>query len=263
VSAGDTVVYETFNILMDIECLFDVRLASLQAVCRDTAARLINEGIWDSRQTEVLSVYEWVSDEIAIAYDERRKKHLPDDLIGSTVTRLANKIIEEAVASSSSDRIRPIRNKMSISINIYPYKMSKEVVDELYSVIKESVWPFLEALNFVSYEPKDLSPSILFNYTHWYTFNYGQWSQVFMEEEFAPRTDFEFILPFVFQTLPDDPVERKMLLENMDVVLESAKIQGLLKYTLVHCDIAQFNADLEMLMDQLNELNKEQNKEQK
>lgn len=128
----------------------------------------------------------------------------------------------------------------SLTVNVYPYTLSEELLTELSSVIKGAI-PFNISLSFVDIEYKKLLPSVLNNYQYLFIYDFliGKDYKAYWEAyAVAGNSPARFFVPdvLVYQELPEE-MRRE---EPIETIGKMNVTQGG-KITLVPCSKTIFD----------------------
>jgi hypothetical protein len=164
-------------VYVELDCLLDTRLGTVVRLDELAAVKLINDERYYAREHDDFSVIIPGFDDQA--FRELYKNRDEETLVQSRPTNMLAALygmMEKLVLDSINT---PLIDKVEIDVNLYPYKLDKETVDDIKIMIMTYL-PFQVRVNAVYLPPAHLTPAhiketygliILYNLSEWFEFN--------------------------------------------------------------------------------------------
>lgn len=238
----------TITVFTNIDALFDSRRGILTKVALESGNSKFDwkrnmEAIYKRRRYDLFNQPELGITQSAYEarYDKRNMEDFADEaqcfFFPTKLIRNMFRLIREVefgvgqVLSAAT---------FSLTVNVYPYTLSEELLNELNSVIKGAI-PFNISLSFVDIEYSKLLPSVLNNYQYLFIYDFliGKDYKTYWEAyATAGNSSARFFVPdvLIYQELPEE-MRRE---EPIETIGKMNVTQGG-KITLVPCSKTIFD----------------------
>lgn len=116
----------------------------------------------------------------------------------------------------------------SLTVNIYPYVIEGELLDELASVIRGAV-PFNISLSFVDFPYEKITPTVLHSYQYVFLYDFlctPHYEVYWKEYARAPNSNVKFIIPDVLAKSPEELPEEMRREEPIELLGKMNATQG-------------------------------------
>jgi len=162
---------QTIKILINLDCFFDVKLATVIEVNEDWVLPLFDNG-YITRQHNTLSL---LNPEINDSVLEERWKTRDISLLKLTKRTALIKILSDYISQSKEgDPEHPQSVEFKLVINTYPYEFTKKEIKELFICLREIL--YTEAITRVHIPIGNLTPSyIKSSYDRFVIYNLDEW----------------------------------------------------------------------------------------
>lgn len=163
------------RILMDLDMLFDIRLAMVEHYIPDLAVVMLHDGRWTSRESDKL-----VRQALGISYEEYMELYRQCYLRWLKEANLTKLVVElPSLVNISHDYYNPGTPIRHLVINI-PFEeamLSDDEVEQLISILKEE---YLGLFSTIGYTRKFIDkscPVLLYQegYTDYYCYHWQEW----------------------------------------------------------------------------------------
>lgn len=215
----------TLNVYTELDSLFDSRRATLESLLPSNEtwegvyAKQYKERKMDLFERKELGITQSIYEQ---AYDKR-------DLSLFTNIKPTQVLSKLLLLVLDSEQLvgKPIAlNVVNITINLYPYDLDEDLVNELEKNIKQAL-VFKNELTFVSKPPTELDAKYFKNFDNVFKYDIliGKDSKTFMESlAKTPIKDMKFFVPDLYVKQPDNGIvcSPEELVESFSLVLAPA-----------------------------------------
>lgn len=122
-----------YRILVNLDCLLDVRLACVRQVNNDWVLPLVEKGYLNRNHNTLSLIYKEIDDQLIL--DQWNKRDI-ETLKLSNRTRLIDTLADYVNDESSENSNSPNQDTYKVTINTYPYQFEKEDLTELFQGLK-------------------------------------------------------------------------------------------------------------------------------
>lgn len=172
-------------VIVDLDSIFDTRLGTIALFDPKTALELIKKPEYVIRMHDdfsgLITHPEWNQEDYDFNYKNRNIATLSYSKITGMVFGL-RKMFIEIYSELSND---PEHESMELTINLYPYKLSKEEKEDVFLCLREFM-PEVVDIKFTWVPPQRLSPKYLKpRYTHFVTYHFNEWLNLHFGKELS------------------------------------------------------------------------------
>lgn len=159
------------RVMIELDCLFDMRLATLARMGDEALINAIKSGYYDRLSDN----FEGVDyDTFKSIYDNRDKTLLKD----AVITKISKFLKEFVLGTFSNTNNGPFHMTPSILVNCYPYKLMDEEVAMIIAGVKQ-ITAGLCDIECVSISPQQLTPLyVKVNLTTLIIYEYDKWLEI-------------------------------------------------------------------------------------
>lgn len=170
------------GVLIDLDCLFDTRFATLMEMDAEKADSLLLEGYYFRERDEFPGMN---LNEFRERYRKRNVQTLKNSLPTALLFRLGSIVADFIIEFSKDGRlVNP-----ELILNIYPYKLSGEEINTMVLCLKVRTNNIIP-VRVISQDPLNISPGwIRDNVTFFYLYNWSEWLTKYTMELASNRLD--------------------------------------------------------------------------
>jgi hypothetical protein len=170
-------------ILADIDALLDTRIATIALYDPKVAIDVIGDQRYLKRLhddfTDTIKDPDWDQESYELSYQQRNKVTLSYAKPTAMLVGLRKLFIELFSELSNN----PEHTKYVLTVNLYPYDLTKEEKENIIICIGEWLPDFVE-LKYVSHSLEQLTPGFIKPiYTHWVTYSFNEWTTIHFGKE--------------------------------------------------------------------------------
>lgn len=166
--------FETSSIYVDLDCLFDTRLATLATFSIEAVENAVANGYYSRLYDDFDGVDKAAFDE---AYKKRSTQTLKNSLVTAVPEILKNFAKQTLVALVST----PFRRQPVAVVNTYPYRLSEEEVNLIIAGLSAATDKLLD-IKVVHLAPEELTPSFIkANFVQVVMYSYWEWLDIHAE----------------------------------------------------------------------------------
>ena len=190
------------SILVSLDCLLDTRLGTIAKIDKTIVERMLLTEDYHTRDTDI---FEGVDREL---YKDLYKNRDIETLENSLLTNIIPLLRHLALKLKEQSVTRPYGDGAKIVVNLYPYKLPKEIQIEIGKAI--AVWlKGIAPVSFINMAPTSLTPyyckntfalMIMYDYEEWLEGNAG----LFMKTQL---TDVSMFVPAIYFNEKPSPAE--------------------------------------------------------
>lgn len=156
------------RVMMELDCLFDMRLAALAELGDDALASALRGDYYD-RLSDNFDGVDY--DAFKAIYDNRHKGLLKN----AVITKISSFLKEFALGTMSNVNNGPFHMRPSILINCYPYKLLEDELRFIVLGVKQITGGICD-IECVSISPQDLTPLyVKINLSTLIIYEYDKW----------------------------------------------------------------------------------------
>jgi hypothetical protein len=169
---------DTSGILIDLDCLYDTRLATLKGLDDKYVGMAITAG-YRERVTD--NLVELIPDLDMAAYKELyEKRDIPTIVTAASFPTAIiielGLVVREHIKMASRG---PMAGTPVVTINTYPYKLTKEEIDTIVAALKHDLDEPLCRVTAISMPPEQLTPSLLSSrYPTVFMYHLSHWMRI-------------------------------------------------------------------------------------
>lgn len=194
---------EELHVLTWLDDLYDTRLSVLMRHDMLATLKLLEKG-YDTRIADNLI---WTEMGFSKEDWEKLWEERDEEILAGSVKTAVPDFLRELAMEQIRQPITPgvARSPISLTINTYPYYISKEVEDALQIAYKEMIFPLMD-VKFIRRSYEQLSPAfVMSRFTTLVHYDYDKWAVVCAEsKEPASMTLLNIIGPRIFKDMPTD-----------------------------------------------------------
>lgn len=199
------------NVYLDLDTLFDTRLGVLSLINPEAAKRILTSNqYWDREHTnwKVLTEGVVTNEEFEAAWLTRDINALQSSIVTGIIPVLLNILNEYTQLKKEGLN----QEDVGLIINIYPYELEPEELDELVRIIKYEVFYEFLPVTFTSISLEELTPEYMDKtFSAMILFEFHRWIKIHAAAiSTANCKGLSIIVPKIFEHDPSKlPVERK------------------------------------------------------
>lgn len=199
------------KVYLDLDTLFDTRLATLAQISQEVAAQIFHSNAyWDRDHTnwETLTQGAVTAEQYQTQWDARDNETLQASIITGIIPVLVNIVTEY----HRSKKAGTVDYDLAIEINVHPYQLEMEEMDELTRILQDEVLNDDIGVQFISLSLEEMtfeyiksrySALVLFDFHHWLKIHCLELPQISLK-------GITFIVPRLFEHDPGAlSIERK------------------------------------------------------
>ncbi|AXH70758.1 hypothetical protein [Vibrio phage BONAISHI] len=207
---------------VDIDCLFDTRIAILSELYPDLIAEFINSDWYRTRLNDEFWEYDERIDKDAYLerWNNRNTEVLFNSVMTSVVTELRKQTAELIGLFSQMEEDNPIH----ITVNSYPYTLSDNLKELLTHQLVMTT--MADEVTIRSYLPDMVTPEIVRAYGTFITYDLDLWLNIHHEGLIKhPLFATKFAVPLVLKQLPEKPTDVPKIIDEV-----RSKFAGVMDY---------------------------------
>ena len=205
--------FETASIYVDLDSLFDTRLATIHQFGLEKVAEVLSNGYFSRISDE----FEGIDTEtFQKAYQKRNALTLKNALITPVVELISQFAKQTLVALVSS----PFRRQPKVSVNVYPYEIPEEAISSIIAGLR-SVTNKLLDIEVISLSPEEVTPAFIKqNFVMVVMYDYVKWLDIHSENKNLLNTQCPQVMLIAPRLLKSKEVLRQVRLDTAIDALE-------------------------------------------